>query len=80
MPDSSISQNQDSHAWYSHGNALYELGRYEGAVSRFDKVLEVDPNNYEAWNNRGYALYEMGSYETAIASFERCIELKPKFA
>lgn len=56
-----------------------KLKRYEGAVARFDKLLEQQPEHYEAWGQRGCALYELASHEEAVASFDKALKIKPKF-
>ena len=37
-----------SEAWNAMGNCLDELGRYDEAVRKFDKVIEIDPHHAEA--------------------------------
>jgi tetratricopeptide (TPR) repeat protein len=34
------------------GNCLDELERYDEAVRKFDKLIEIDPNHTEAWLKR----------------------------
>lgn len=34
-----MSLDADSRAWYNHGNTLYGLGRYEGAIARYERIL-----------------------------------------
>ena len=74
-----MNQSQGSQTWYSQGHVLSELGRYEGALDRYDRVLELKPDSYQAWCDRGYALEHLERYEEAIASFEKAISLAPKF-
>ncbi|NJO52510.1 MAG: tetratricopeptide repeat protein [Leptolyngbyaceae cyanobacterium RM2_2_4] len=66
-----MSQDQDLHAWFSQGSALYELRRYEGAIARFDRLLEVNPKNHDAWMHRGYALYESGRMKKRLPVLTR---------
>jgi tetratricopeptide (TPR) repeat protein len=37
-----------SNAYNSMGNCLDELGRYEDAIRKYNKVLEIDPHHTEA--------------------------------
>ena len=37
-----------SNAYNAMGNCLDELGRYEDAVRKYDKVLDIDPHHAEA--------------------------------
>ena len=41
---------------YNKGLALDNLGRYKEAISNYDKVLEIDPNDVDALNNKIAAL------------------------
>jgi len=35
--------------WIKLGNAAMKAGNHQEAIANFNKVLEVDPNNWEAW-------------------------------
>jgi tetratricopeptide (TPR) repeat protein len=43
-------------AWCGKGIALNALGRYEEAISSFDRAIEIEPYFPEAWHHRGDAL------------------------
>ena len=64
-------------AWLDRGDELFELGKYEEAISSYDQVIESNPDNYKACFNRGAALYNLGQYAEAIASYDRAIEINP---
>ena len=63
--------------YFGCGNALYELSRYEDAISSYNKALEIKPDYHEAWTNRGTALSALGQKKAAIASYDKTIEIKP---
>ncbi|MFM7448761.1 MAG: tetratricopeptide repeat protein [Leptolyngbyaceae cyanobacterium] len=63
--------------WFRQGLAAAAIDDHEGAVSRFNRVLEVYPDFYEAWYERGLALECQGCYLDAIASFDRALSLRP---
>lgn len=53
------------------GNLLTSAGRFDEAVSAFDKALEENPRYAEAWNNRGIALVNANMVNEALKSFEK---------
>jgi tetratricopeptide (TPR) repeat protein len=76
--DTLLAENESNvNAWYSRGNSLYELGRYEEAIASYDRAISIKPDYYGAWYNRGISLYELGIYEEAIANYDRTISIKP---
>jgi tetratricopeptide (TPR) repeat protein len=50
---------------------LAELGRYQEAVSSYDKAIEIDPIQASYWLDRGGALNEIDRREGANASFAK---------
>ena len=63
--------------WWLKGNQFCKLGRYEEAITSYDKALELKPDLHQAWTNRGVALGNLGRYEEAIASYDKALEIKP---
>lgn len=57
------------HVHFTRGNALGRLGRYEEAARSFERVLELEPENFEAARLLGYSLMQLGKFEEALASF-----------
>ncbi len=62
-------------AYYSRGNAKYELGDYEAAVADFDKAIQLESDYDVAYYKRGNAKYELGDYKDAIADYDKAIQL-----
>jgi tetratricopeptide (TPR) repeat protein len=50
---------------------LAELGRYQEAVSSYDKAIEIDPVQNSYWLDRGGALNELDRRDEANASFAK---------
>jgi len=59
------------------GDAFYFEGRYDDAVTFYDKALEIKPDYYEVLLNRGTALDKLRRYSEAIASYDQAIQIKP---
>jgi len=63
----------------SQGDALYDQGRYEEALARYNKAIELNPNSGIAYGGRGSALRMLGRYPEALAALNKAIELNPRF-
>jgi tetratricopeptide (TPR) repeat protein len=63
--------------WFDRGNELLELGRFEDAISSFDRVIQLEPKDYETWCNRGFALGNLGRDDEAIYSYKQATKIKP---
>ena len=59
------------------GSALFELERYEEALTSYDKVIKLNPDHSNAWTNKGATLNELERYEEALTSYDKAIELNP---
>ncbi|MEW6618965.1 MAG: tetratricopeptide repeat protein [bacterium] len=66
--------------WVDKGVELGTLGRYEEALTAYEKAIELEPDDAWAWRGKGYALGELGRYEEALVATEKAIELKPDMA
>ncbi len=66
----------DADAGYNKGIALYKLGKYQEAITSYDKAIEIDPNYAKAWHNKGLALKKQGNHIEAEQCFKIAKELK----
>jgi tetratricopeptide (TPR) repeat protein len=64
-------------AWFDRGNELCKLGRYEEAISSYNRAIEINPDNDKIWSNRGSALRILRRYSEAITSYDRAVEINP---
>ncbi len=62
------------------GEALLDAGKYEEALSYFEKVAQKNPDIPEVWVNIGSCQAHLGRWEEAIFVNERAIDLKPDLA
>ena len=61
--------------------AIYgDLGLKEKELSKYQKVIEIDPKFYKAYLNLAIALGETGKITQAIAVLEKVIIVKPDYA
>ena len=68
--------------WNLWGNVLVDDKRYDEAIEKYEKAIELDPKFAEAYYNWGNALDDNPDpdYDGAIEKYEKAIELDPKFA
>lgn len=63
-----------------HANALFELGRGEAAVSKYQQALDRDPSSVRARFFAGQLYLEAGNSEFAEELFRQALELDPGHA
>jgi tetratricopeptide (TPR) repeat protein len=67
----------DADTQYNKGVELLDAGKYEEAITYFDKALAIEPNDVDALNNKGIALHNLGKNQEAIALFDKVLLIKP---
>jgi tetratricopeptide (TPR) repeat protein len=58
----------------------YDQRRYETAVARLERVVELDPQSPRGYDNLGLCLDMLGRYEEALAAFEKATALNRRMA
>lgn len=61
----------------NRGNKLFQLKRYEEAISDFSKAITAFPNDELVYGSRGMAFYFLGKHQEAVLDFNRALEIKP---
>ena len=56
------------------GTAYLKEGKYQEAISSFQKQIDKDKDLDEAYRGQGIAYYELGEYEKAISAFQKALE------
>jgi len=64
-------------AFINWGDALRATGDTDGAIEKYQRAAEIDPEDALAHNNWGIALREMGDFDGAIARFTHATTLAP---
>jgi tetratricopeptide (TPR) repeat protein len=62
------------------GNVLQEQKKYDEAIAKYQKSIELDPKDAVPYYNWGNALQEQKKYDEAIAKYQKSIELDPSYA
>ena len=61
--------------WLNKTCSLYDLGKYDDALSYCNRVIEFDEMNFDAWMFKELILRDaLKKYEEAIACFDKIIE------
>lgn len=61
----------------SLGDALVGLGRFQEAVTEYEKVLRIQSQNAGVHNNLGVALSQQGKLDEAIVHFNQAVRIDP---
>lgn len=64
--------------YFNEANKEYLNKNYVGAIEKFKKVLELNPNHVPSITNIGYIYYDLNDYKTAENYFENAIRVDPK--
>ena len=67
-------------AYNSLGNILQGHNQFEPAITAYDKVLAIQPDNAKVMSNRGAALNSLGKYEEALEWFAKALAAEPELA
>ena len=59
------------------GNEHIYKKEYSEAIRRYDKAIEIDPNNASEWTNKGAALAKIGKHNGAIEYFDKAFFVNP---
>jgi tetratricopeptide (TPR) repeat protein len=64
-------------SYIGRGNALYESGKFDAAISDYNQALKFDPRSAAAYNGRGKTWREKGDVEKALVDFNHAIASNP---
>jgi tetratricopeptide (TPR) repeat protein len=62
------------------GNALLQKGRVDEAITHFQEVLRIKPDDAKADFNLGNALLQKGNVDEAITRYQTALRIEPDFA
>jgi predicted O-linked N-acetylglucosamine transferase (SPINDLY family) len=73
-------ESTDPKYYYDLGVALHNQGKFDEAISCYQKVLELKPDYVEAYFNLGSVSQDQGKLDEAIKLYRKTLELKPGLA
>ncbi len=71
--------NIDSDLLNNRGLAFMHLGRFEAALSDFNRALKIDPKHLNAYSNRGCLKTIQGNAEEGLNDFQKVVEIDPEY-
>jgi serine/threonine-protein kinase len=71
------SESRNPKFYNDRGIAHGEKGKYDQAISDFNKAIEINPRYGKAYNNRGIVYRLKGRYDQAIADFNKAMQINP---
>jgi len=77
---SAVSFGQTAEEYFNRGNDKAEANDHYGAISDFNKAIELNPNLALAYNNRGLSKDNLKDYNGAISDYTKAIEINPNYA
>ncbi len=75
-----IQLNPLENYYFNRALSYYTLGSLQEAQQDFNKVVQLNPNNFTGWNKLGLSQYYSNQYDSALQSYNQCINLNPNFA
>jgi tetratricopeptide (TPR) repeat protein len=75
LPDSNVKNNTED--YLKRGIERLESKDYQGAISEFNKLLEIEPKNIYAYVGRGAAKMYLEQYQSAKSDFDKALEITP---
>jgi peptidoglycan/xylan/chitin deacetylase (PgdA/CDA1 family)/TolA-binding protein len=77
-PPAAKSKSAQAFALDREGQQLYREKKYDQAVQKFQKALELKPSDPVLLNNLGFVYYVMGRYDDALSYLEKTLAADPK--
>src|ERR1700751_1582130 len=69
--------SKSSDTYLTSGLAKDDLEDYDGAISDYNKAIELNPHYAEAYYKRGNVKKNIKDYTGALADYTKSIEIKP---
>ena len=66
----------DTQEMLKSANMLFLKKYFKDAISIYEKIIEMEPNNLNAINNKGYALSKIKDFENAINCYDIGLKIK----
>lgn len=67
----------DAGTFVLNGYEKFYQGNYRGAMTDFDKAIEIDPRNARAYIGRAFTKYKLHDFSGEIEDYNKAIDLDP---
>ena len=68
-------QAQSADDYLNRGNSKYHRRDYQGAITDFNKAIEINPQYANAYSNRGIAKRKLGDDRGGCADYKKAVSL-----
>jgi tetratricopeptide (TPR) repeat protein len=77
-----LAQENTSAYWVENGNELVDNGSYEEALTKYNKAIQIDPENIDIRDRKALVLYilEQQAYRNVLSLSEKRLKKNPKDA
>jgi tetratricopeptide (TPR) repeat protein len=65
----------ENRSWYDLGRGYYRQGKFEEALTAYDKALELYPSDSSIWRERALCLEKLMQWGESAASYNKASEL-----
>lgn len=72
-----VGMAQETNDWFEGGNAAYNEGNYEQALTMYENIVESGMESAALYYNMGNTYYKMKEYPHAILYYEKALKLDP---
>ncbi|MCK4721230.1 tetratricopeptide repeat protein [bacterium] len=62
------------------GGLLMMQGRFEEAITSYDRAIKINPRDVSAWSGKALVLMELDRFGEVIACDDRVLEIDPRYA
>lgn len=78
FPQAQDLANEQARAYREEGYRLQSMGDISGALSYYQKAVQIDPHYAEAYNDLGVAYETLGNNEEALRMYKKSLDLDPE--
>jgi Flp pilus assembly protein TadD len=71
---------EDSRGLADHAAAQFSSGKYDGAASDYQQIIDRHPDSLYAWSNLGVIRFTAGDLAGAQTALEKCVAMTPNDA
>ena len=72
-----VSGGQSADSFYALGNSLTHLGRYQEAITAYQKALRLNPDQADVHNKLGAVYAQLGRWADAVREGEETLRIDP---
>ena len=74
-----MNKNQKAYIIFLHDRAIHfiNIGNHKKAIQLYNKILKIEPNDFESLVNKATTLSELGKFQDAIKHYDMAEKIHP---